>query len=513
MEFQSFSTLLFFTFLLFLFIMIMKKGRWPTTQNPIPKLPPGPPKLPIIGNIHQLLGPLPHHILTDLARKYGPLMHLKLGHLSTIVISSSRMAKEIMRTHDLNFAMRPKLLALEITAYGSTNVTFSPYGDYWRQLRKICTLELLSASRVESFRSIREEEVSNLIWTVYNSAGSPVNLSDMFLTIINNMISRATVGKTCKEREVFIDAVKEGVKAVAGMDISDFYPSLGFLSLITGLRFRLERIHRKFDRILSDIIKEHKQKHATVGMNCNESNDEDFVDVLLRLQLHGNLEFPLTTNNVKAIILDMMGAGTDTSSTFLEWAMAEMVKNPRVMEKAQAEVRQVFKGKGKVDERDTNKLNYLKLVIKETLRLHPPAPLVPRECREKCEIDGYEIPVTTRVILNIWAIGRDPEHWDDPDSFKPERFDGTSIDYKGTHFEYVPFGAGRRICPGMTIGMANVVLPLANLLYYFDWKLPSGMKGEDLDMTEAFSATIPRKYNLCLVPIPCIPLPTELKEI
>ncbi|XP_058069015.1 premnaspirodiene oxygenase-like [Magnolia sinica] len=171
----------------------------------------------------------------------------------------------------------------------------------------------------------------------------------------------------------------------------------------------------------------------------------------------------------------MFSAGTATSSSTLEWAMTEMMKNPMVMEKAQAKVRHVFKGKAKVDERDTSKLNYLKLVIRETLRLHPPIPLLRRKCRERCEIDGYDLPINTSITVNVWAIGRDPQHWDDPENFKPERFDGSLIDYKGADFEFLPFGAGRRMCTcvGMLSGIVNVVLPLAQLLYYFDWKLPN----------------------------------------
>ena len=183
--------------------------------------------------------------------------------------------------------------------------------------------------------------------------------------------------------------------------------------------------------------------------------------------------------------------------------MAEMMKNPRVMEKAQAEVRQVFRGKQTIDETEVHNLSYLKLVIKETLRLHPPLPLLlPRECRESCEIEGYKIPIKTKVIVNAWAIGRDPEHWHEAESFVPERFDNSSIDYKGTSFEFIPFGAGRRICPGISFGLANVEFPLAQLLFHFNWELPSGMKPEELDMTETFGATVGRKNHLYLIATP-----------
>lgn len=188
--------------------------------------------------------------------------------------------------------------------------------------------------------------------------------------------------------------------------------------------------------------------------------------------------------------------------------MCEMMKNPKLMKKAQMEVREVFNREGKVDESGIEEMKFLKLVIRETLRLHPPVPmLLPRECRETCEINGFEIPTKATLIVNAWAIGRDPEYWTEPESFIPERFLDSFIDYKGTNFEYIPFGAGRWICPGITFGMANVELPLAMLLYHFDWKLPNGKKPEDMNMSEAFGVAIRRKDDLCMIPIPYHPSP------
>ena len=190
--------------------------------------------------------------------------------------------------------------------------------------------------------------------------------------------------------------------------------------------------------------------------------------------------------------------------------MAEMLKNPKVMAKAQAEVRGIFSGKGNADETMIHELKFLKLVIKETLRLHPPVPLlIPRESRDRCEIYGYEIPVKTRVIINAWAIARDPENWTDPERFIPERFLDGSIDYHGTNFEYIPFGAGRRMCPGVLFSMASVELALAQLLYHFDWKLPNGTQHEELDMSEDFCASLRRKQNLHLIPFKYRPLSVE----
>ncbi|XP_031261101.1 cytochrome P450 71D11-like [Pistacia vera] len=483
LQFQSFTLIL--TFLLFLFtsFKILKR---PEAQTPNSKKPPGPLKLPLIGNLHQLGGSLPHHRLRDLARKYGPFMHLQLGEVSMVVVSSPEYAREVMKTHDINFASRPQTVATNIMSYDSTDIICSPYGDYWRQLRKICTLELFSARRVQSFRSIREEEVATLIDWVGSNAGSPINLTEKIASLIYGITSRAAFGGKSKDQELFISLMEETLKVTAGFSISELFPSINFLQWITGVKSQLEKLHQEADRIVEKIINDHKKRRET--LNIDKSGEaEDLVDVLLKVQQHGDLQFPLTMDNIKAVVLDIFAAGGETSATTIDWAMCEMMKNTRVLEKAQAEVREIFNREGKIDETSVDEMKYLKLVIKETLRLHPPAPLlIPRECRQNCVINGFDIPIKTRVIVNAWAIGRDPEYWSEPEIFNPERFLNHSVDYKGTSFEYIPFGAGRRVCPGMSFGLANVELPLAMFLYHFDWKLPSGMKNEDLDMTEAF---------------------------
>ncbi|CAN4080163.1 unnamed protein product [Withania somnifera] len=180
-----------------------------------------------------------------------------------------------------------------------------------------------------------------------------------------------------------------------------------------------------------------------------------------------------------------------------------MMRSQSVLAKAQAEVREAFKGKETFDEDVIEDLKYLKQVVKETLRLHPPLPLLlPRECREETNINGYTIPLKTRVMVNVWAMGRDPNYWEDAESFMPERFEQSSVDFMGNNFEFLPFGAGRRMCPGISFGLINVHLPLAILLYHFDWKLPDGMKPEDVDMAEYSAVTAPRKSELYLIASP-----------
>jgi len=201
----------------------------------------------------------------------------------------------------------------------------------------------------------------------------------------------------------------------------------------------------------------------------------------------------------------MIIGGSDTSLTSIEWTFSEMLKNPRILERAQEEVRQAFGSRGYVDEKDLQELKYLKAVIKETFRLHPPIPLLLRECAETCEINGYTIPAGTQVFVNVWAIGRDQRYWNEADKFSPERFLDSPIDYQGSNFDFIPFGAGKRMCPGALFATPTIELPLAQMLYYFDWQFPSGTSHENLDMTEAFGNAAKRKSELLIIPIPYNP--------
>ncbi|KAK6158775.1 hypothetical protein DH2020_006089 [Rehmannia glutinosa] len=495
-------------FLLLSFILFLIKG-WKNFNKSSSKLPPGPWKLPVIGHLHHI-GTLPHRSFQELAKKYGPLLHLKLGEVTAVVVSSPTLAKEVLKVHDPTFADRPESIAGEILWYNSSNISFSQYGDYWRQMRKICILELLSAKNVKSFGSIRNDEVSHLINSIMASSGAPLDLTDRIFTMTSSITCRAAFGKVCRDKDQLIEMFKEGITLVSGFDVSDLYPSSKVLKAISWNRVKLLKMRRKLDLILDDIIDEHRRNRATIAADNEitekrgngEFGNEDLVDVLLRVKESGELESPITDDNVKAVIYDIFAAGTETSSTTIDWIMAELIRNPRVMSKVQTEIREKFKGSTKIGEADVQKLKYLKLVIKEGLRLHAPIPLIPRVSRQDTEIDGYVIPARAKVLVNAWAIGRDPQIWTNPENFEPERFDNNPTDFAGNHFEYIPFGAGKRMCPGMTFGLASVELPLAHLLYNFDWKLPAGMSPKDLDMIERPAITAARRQNLELVATP-----------
>ncbi|KAK7281972.1 hypothetical protein RIF29_10396 [Crotalaria pallida] len=488
---------LIFTCLLIKFLLIDK------LKKRISNLPPSPPMLPFIGNLHQL-GTMPHISLQNLADKYGPIIYLQLGQIPTVVVSSAKLAKEVLKTHALALASRPQLYSAKYLFYNCTDIVFSPYGAYWRHIRKICILELLSAKRVQSYSSVREEEVARLVQRVAESScQGTTNLSKILGLYANDVLCRVAFGRDFSgkgefQKYGFQKLLDEYQELLGGFSVGDFFPSLEFIHSLTGMKSRLQDTSLRFDQLFDEIINEHKASEKV-------EENKDLVDVLLEVQKNNSDEVPLTTDNVKAIILDMFAAGTDTTYITLDWGMTELLMNPHVMEKAQKEVRSVVGERRVVAESDLHQLQYMRAVIKEIFRLHPPVPvLVPRESMEDITIEGYKIPAKTRVFVNAWAVGRSPESWEDPNTFKPERFRGSDIDYKGQDFELIPFGAGRRSCPAITFAAAVVELALAQLLYSFDWELPPGITAKDLDLTDVFGISMHRRENLQVVAKPCL---------
>ncbi|XP_074358614.1 5-OH-xanthotoxin synthase-like isoform X2 [Apium graveolens] len=426
--------------------------------------PPGPRGLPIIGNLHQIdVSIFPQH-LWELSEQYGPIMYLKLGHLPTLVISSPEMAKQFLKTHDLNFCSRPYLFGLRKVSYDGRDVLFSPYNDYWREMRKIVTIHLFSSKRIQSFRSIREEEVFQMIKVISEKASSEevVNLSETLAPLTITMTCRLAFGKKFDEVNMkrFKGLLKRFQTVTAAFYFSDIFPSLRWLDRLTGSSAQLDNCFGDMDLFYQEIIDEHLNSSRPSSM------DGDVIDILLQLKRDDQISsIDFTFNNIKAIIMNIFFAGTDTTANTLIWIMTSLIKNPEVMHKAQKEVRKLMQGKEKIDEEDLQnvKLPYLEAVIKETMRLYPVAALIPRESLNKIVINGYEILPKTIVYVNLLAIGR-------------------------------------RICAGMYMAIATLELVLSNLLYSFDWELPPGMKKEDVDTDIGRGITLHKKNALCLKP-------------
>ncbi|PNT61828.1 cytochrome P450 71AV8 [Brachypodium distachyon] len=461
--------------------------------------PPGPWQLPVIGSLHHLVGALPHRAMRDLALRHGPLMLLRMGELPVVVASSAAAAREVLKTHDAAFATRPRTDTFHTMTRDGLGILFAPHGDHWRRVRKLCVTELLSPRRVRSFRGSREAEADSLVASVASvasaSQGKAVNVSYLVSTYVTDAVVRAVVGGRIGDREALLASLDEGAKVAAGFSLPDLFPSSRLARALSGTARRVEDVVGELSRIMDAVIEDKRARRSGAG-----DEEEDILDVLLRFQ-HAD-DAPLDIGTIRAVIRDLFGAGSETSATTLQWAMSELMRNPAALRRAQAEVRGVLVGLGqsRVREEALPELSYLQLVIKETLRLHAPVPLlIPRECREPCRVMGYDVPQGAMVLVNAWAIGRDAASWGaDAEEFRPERFEDATpaVDFRGSDYEFLPFGAGRRMCPGMTFGVIVTELALASLLFHFDWEHPGGAGG--LDMEEALGITARRKNDLLL---------------
>ncbi|KAI5678310.1 hypothetical protein M9H77_09260 [Catharanthus roseus] len=472
----------FFIGILFLYRII-----WP--KKSLKTLPPSPPKLPLIGNLHQI-GSFPQRSLKSLAEKYGPIMLLHFGPKPAVIISSAEAAKEVMKTHDVSFADRPRTYAAGKIFYQFKDLSFSPYGEYWRQARGVCVLQLLSTKRVQSFKGIREEEVKSMVEKVRKCCdlSTAVNADELFGTLTNDIIGRAAFGIKFSTEEggsKLRKLLKNIPPLLSAFNIGDHIPWLSWVNYINGFEAKLSKVAKDCDDYLENLVDQTRKKVES-GDDEGELCQQNIASVLLQIQKENTTGFLSDKDFVKAIILDIIAGGTDTTYLLLYLIMAELLRNKDVMTKLQKEVREVLgKNSDVITDEDLQKMQYLNAVIKETLRFHPPVPLlVPREAREDVNLMGYHVKKGTQVIINAWGIGRDSCLWEEAEVFKPERFLNTSLDFKGHNFQYIPFGSGRRSCPGVNFAIPIAELALANLIHKFNFSLPDGVTAEDLDPTD-----------------------------
>ncbi|KAG5222240.1 cytochrome P450 family protein [Salix suchowensis] len=477
-------------------------------------LPPGPTPLPIIGHFH-LLGPLIHHSFRDLSSSYGSLIYLRLGSVPCVVASTPELAKELLKTNDLTFSSRMHSLAIDHLTYNSS-LAFSPYGPYWRFIKKMSTFAFLGNRALNQFLPIRRKELREFLGVLHDKSKvcDSVNVTEELLKLSSNIISQIILSLRCSGTDNEAEGVRTLVREVTQMfgefNVSDFFWFCRNLDF-QGYRRKFKDVHRRYDALVEKIItnREIERKNKSSG---GEYKARDLLDMMLDAMEDKSSEVELTRENIKALVLDFITAATDTTATATEWALAELINNPKVLAKAQQEIDTVVGNKRLVEESDSPNLPYIQAIIKETFRLHPPVPMISRKSIQESKIKGYTIPQDTLLFVNVWSIGRDSRYWKNPLEFEPERFlkpDG-DMDIKGQHYELLPFGSGRRSCPGIALAMLELPVTVAAMIQCFEWNVVDssdavkikGNAARPVDMTERPGLTAPRFHELVCAPVP-----------
>ncbi|KAF8051094.1 hypothetical protein N665_1801s0010 [Sinapis alba] len=461
-------------------------------------LPPSPVGFPVIGHLHLLKDPV-HRCLHDLSQSLGPVFSLRLGSCRAVIVTSASAAEEFLsHENDVVFANRPVSTLGEYVAYNNTAVSLAPYGDHWRNLRRICTLEIFSAARLKESFEIRRDEMRSLLRTIHDATSKGGNnnnnsvrmelrplVSGFTLNVVMRMVAgKRYYGEDNVEAKEVRELISETFELAAFTYAGDFLPVLKLFDF-NGYLKRVKKLGSKLDKFLQELVDEHRRNRGKTEFK------NTMITHLLTLQ-ESQPEY-YTDEIIKGLSMVMIVAGTDTTAVTLEWAMANLLNHPEVLAKVKTELNNVVSSKGRLmEESDIHACTYLTNVISETLRLYPAGPmLVPHASSADCKVAGYDIPRGAWLFINAWAIQRDPKVWDEPEVFKPERFHSEEL--KSQHGKYLPFGIGRRACPGM--GLAQLVLGLAlgSLIQCFDWE-----REEDVavDMSEGTGLTMPKAVPL-----------------
>ncbi|KAM3357250.1 geraniol 8-hydroxylase-like [Capsicum galapagoense] len=463
------------------------------------KLPPGPSPWPIIGNMH-LLGAKPHVSLANLAKTYGPVMSLKLGQLTTVVISSSSMAKQVLKNQDQTFSGRFVPNAVQVHNYCEYSVVWIPVCPEWRKLRRIMNTNIFSCNRLDANQHLRSQKVKELIayCEKCSQEGKVVDIGEVAFQTNLNLISNTLFSKDLADpfsdsKVELKDVICSIVVEVGKPNLVDFFPILEKIDP-QGVKCRATIYFGKLFRLFDDLIKERlEERRRGFSEKC------DVLETLLNSTEKDPEE--MNHNHIKSMFTDLITGATDTTTSTLQWAMTEILKQPEIMKKAQAELAEIISKGKSIEEADVSRLPYLQCIIKETLRMHPPLPfLIPRRVEQDVELCDYIIPKDSQILVNVWAIGRDLTFWEDPLAFKPDRFWSSDKDVRGQDFDLIPFSAGRRICPGLPLALRTVPVILGSLLNSFNWKLEADIEPKDLDMEEKFGITLAKAHPLRVIP-------------
>ncbi|XP_061347279.1 geraniol 8-hydroxylase-like [Gastrolobium bilobum] len=480
-------------------VLISIFGRKSTKSH---KQAPGPRPFPIIGNILEL-GNKPHEALAKLSQTYGPIMSLKLGNITTIVISSPQIAKEVLHKHDQIFANRTVPDTLQAHDHHILSVVWMPPSSQWRTLRRVCATKVFSSEKLDSTQFLRQRKVQDLMDHVKESCkkGEALDIGEAsFVTVLNSIsntfFSMDLAHFTSDKSQEFKDIIWGIMEEAGRPNVVDFFPIFRLLDP-QGASTRMKNYFGELIAFFDGLIEERLRLRASENESkaCN-----DVLDSLLEVMQEENSQ--VSRPHVLHLFLDLFVAGIDTTSSTIEWAMTELLRNPEKLDKVTKELQQVLVKGEQLEESNISKLPFLRAVVKETLRLHPPIPfLVPHKSEVDVELCGYMVPKSAQILVNVWAMGRDSSIWTNPNEFMPERFLKSEIDFKGQYLELIPFGAGRRICPGLPLASRTVHIVLASLLYSYGWKLADGVKAEEMDMSEKYGITLHKTKPLQVIPI------------
>ncbi|KAD4584620.1 hypothetical protein E3N88_22221 [Mikania micrantha] len=466
--------------------------------------PPSPFSLPIIGHLH-LLTPTPHQAFHRLSLRYGPVFRLFMGSEPCVVTCSPKIAQEFLKTYENAYLDRPLNSATTYITYGSKDFAFAPHGPYWKFMRKMVMSQLLNGTTIDSMLQVRQDEINHFVKSISQKVGRAVYINAELVKVTNNLISRLLLGERCSEQAGQADDIRKMVfgitEAIGSFNLSDNIWLFKNLDL-QGYGKRVKDFHRRFDALIEKIIKEHEE---------SQSQEKDLLSMLLHIAEDEKMDIHLTRENIKAFILNIFVAGTDNSALTPEWGLSELINHPNIMRKAVAEIDNVVGKDRLIQESDIPNLPYLQAIIKETLRLHPPVPLIPRKSTEDRTVAGYHIQANTSIFINIWALGRDPNHWENPLEFRPERFEEKQMDVRGQHFEFLPFGSGRRMCPGTSLGLKMVYTTLGAMIQCFEWKAGEDGNLARVDMDEKRGFNLPKAKPLVCVPVARLdPIPMSI---
>ncbi|CAA7015878.1 unnamed protein product [Microthlaspi erraticum] len=470
-------------------------------------LPPSPPSLPIIGHLHHILSLLIHKSLQKLSSKYGPILYLRVFNVPMVLVTSASIAYEIFRAQDLNVSVRALPTNEGSIFFGPSGFLTAPYGDYLKFAKKILVTKLLRPQALQRSRCDREDEINRFYSSLLDKTmkKESVDVGEEAMKLINNIICKILIGRSCSEENGEAETVR-GLVTESDLLSKKFILSAILrkpLNMIGISLFKKEltSISRRYDEVLETFIVEHEEKRRE---NHHHQGD-NMVDVLLEFYGDENAEFNITRNHIKGLFVDLLIAGTDTSTHAIQWTMAEIINNPNVLEKLREEIDFVVGKVRLIQETDLPNLPYLQAVVKEGLRMHTPAPILFRTFQEKCEINGFHIPEKTTLILNSYAIMRDPNFWEDPEEFKPERFQEEET--REEVLRYLPFGSGRKGCPGTSLAYVSVEHAIGVMVQCFGWKI----KGDKVNMDEApGSVTLTMAHPLKCTPVPRTQIPLRL---